>query len=497
MTMRRSARTTSSYILVAAILIIAAMPHAHAVDIRDKDGTNMYFTKLTRAYVPCLAPNDQTTEGIPACSPPVSSACTLKSASVELRTRKGVGIRVRTKIQKLAGPPLCRTGTLTLQLALRVSADDSMCTGGACTFADVTLSKALAPGGGGDFELAEILPPGFEGANLEVLRASIIDPDGIPLATSGIGSAFKANKSSSNLTVARSRCESPNTAGALGPACAPPTVNDPTCDFDAGQLTWGGNTKAIVFIPKVPEVVGPSECRDGIFFVRSTVRITTPRCGGGNVLCTWVDQAVDVPAPSVRGKIKGVLDLTTSGLVGPFTNVEVCEVGLVEPDGDPIAAPGLGYARRLTGAKVTITRRIIALPNDDILRLSATFPSESVDPTVGDGATVRVRDADGVFYDATLPASGWRAAKTFGSWKYRDTTGGSAGIVSASIKGKRSKGVISRFKVALMARNLPLDSADRPSVTLSVSIARPSGQDSVAADTNKICRLSKQRLSCP
>ncbi len=474
---------------------------AHAVDIRDVNNGSLYQVQLTRAYAPCLAPNDQTTDGIPACSPPVTSPCGFGAAAVSVKaSAKEPLAKVRAKIAKLTGPASCTSGVYTLRFTLRATADDPACAGGSCSFRDVTVSKTFdsvsnTRSTDTSFSLAEILPADFPNANLEILGATIADPNGVALATSGLGGAAKARQGKVNLTVADARCESPDTAGVLGPACAPP-FRAGSCDFASATLAWKASKTGVLFTPTVGQIVGPATCRNGTYGVRSTMRITSQRCGaGGDVLCTYVDMPVDVPVEAKHGKLKNGADISASGLQGSLDNVELRDVSLVEPDEQVIATSGIGYARRLFRAKLTIEHEKVADPNDDRLLTGFQFPNAAVDPTVGTGATFALRDADGVFYTVTIPAADWQTKRPR-HWTYRDDGGAIGGVRVATIKAFRQAGRPGGFKVALVAANVPLAAADRPSVTISATIAASDGSGRVTAERNRVCNLRVHSLSC-
>ncbi len=485
-------------LVLAAMVTMVLAPGASAVEIRDASKKAIFETDLTRAYAACLAPNDQTPEGLPACSPPVTSPCNFSSGKVQIQAISGepsVAVSADIRMRPASAP--CISGTYRLQLALRVTADAPTCSGAACTFRDVTVAKAFVltkTKAKLQFDLAEILPAGFSEANLEVLDVAVVDPDGIALAAAGVGRA-KARKGKTNLTVANTPCTAPNATGLLGPACAPP-VRTATCDYDAARLLWIGGSKdlGLRLGARVPRLVGPGACRTGEYRLQSQLRITGVRCTDG-VECTLADVPLDLAVPATRGEIEADVIADASGLVRPFDNVELRELRLIEPTSSPLAAAGVGYALRLTKPNIGIARRALSKPDDDVVRFAAVFPRTTLDPTAGAGASFVLHDADGVFYEATIPAAAWQLAGP-GRWKYKDKLGAIAGIREASIKARRLRASGARYKVALVAKDVALGAATGPSVTLRVTVAQAGGVGEVTAARNKPCRVTAAQLRC-
>ncbi len=482
-----------AFAVVLAGFATAAAP-VRAVEIRDTHKKSLYQAAFTRAYAPCLAPNDQTPEGIPACSPPVSSVCGFKSGHVDVRAISGEPtVMVSSQISKLTGPGPCTTGVYTLRLSLRATADDPACAGGSCTFSDVVVSKPLVRSGKNaakvDFSLADVLPSGFGAANLQILTAAIADPNGVDLATSG------AATGKSNLTVADARCDAPNTAGALGPACAPP-VYEPVCDFEVATLQWHRSKMGAFFMaPRAGAVVGAAPCGTGTYHVDANLRITTARCGDGTVPCTYVDTPISLPATAEKGSLEAKTSIDTTGIVRLLGNVELRDIRLSDPSGAALGATGVGYARRLRKPHVVVARRTLANPTDDALRVDAEFPPAALDPSAGAGVTITVHDSDGVFYAATVPAAAWHDAAPM-HWTFKDKNGAIAGIRRADIHGFNRSHKLAGFKIGFVVAGVALGAADRPSVTLELSVAEAGGAGVVTAARNKVCKLKKTGLTC-
>ncbi len=475
------------------------MGSAFAVEVRDGTKTKpTHGAALVRAYAPCLAPNDQTLDGLPACSPPVSSPCSFSTASVLVTAISGEPtVVVAARASKLSGPGTCRTGVYALQLLVRATSDDPTCLDQTCTFADFTVSHPLGAAGSKSpkikFALEDVLPAEFADSNLEIVAVTLVDPDGTPLATTGLGTASKATRGKSNLTFANARCDTPNTTGALGAACSPP-VHTAACDFGRGLVGWF-NVKdvGVTWLVRLQDLVGPTECREGIYHVRSTARVTGRRCGDGSVSCTLVDRTLAIPVQAHRGKVD-VKELITPGLGLPIDNVELREIGLVEPGGAALGAAGVGYARRLKKPHVAISRHELGDPTDDTFKLDAVFPRAKVDPTTGSGVTVMLSDSDGVGYAATLPAAVWQT-KGPRRWVYKDDTGSIGGIRRAAISGSAAKGHGS-VKVSFKGRGVDLDAVDRPSQTLQVSIAESNAPGVLTAARNRACRVKPKTVVC-
>jgi len=152
-------RTVVASLTIIGLLGMAADASAIPIPARRSisglTGPNTYDTDFTRAYEECTAPNDVSSDGIPACSPPVTSVCEFDFATMRLRpTGIAQTVEVSAKLHGVEGPGLCATGVYTLQLVLRASTDDETCTGGSCTWIDVPLSFAFSlPSPGGNAEV--------------------------------------------------------------------------------------------------------------------------------------------------------------------------------------------------------------------------------------------------------------------------------------------------------------------------------------------------------
>ncbi len=444
----------------------------------------MAFPRLVRAYAPCVVPHDQTIDGLPACSPPVSSPCDFRDAAVRISAPRNDSLdRVTFRPPLRRGSGSCRDGQYSLQFDVRVTADDAACAGGSCTFEDLTLSRSFTPGNSiVNFELAELFPVGFDQANLEIRRVAMIDPDGIPLATTGVREDHSDfSRVESNLTFANDACESPTTTGALGPACAPP-AHAGSCDYDHGTVEWEGRArKGLLWKAEARNLVGGPECADGTYHLQSTLRITTPRCGDGTVPCTLVDVPIDFPIVAKHGRLKG--KRVTPGVSLPRDHVEVRDVRLVEPSGSTLATTGVGHALRLQKTKITVVRGT-ADPNDDALRITTVLPTKKIDP-IPAGVSVTVRDRDGVAYTATIPGNLWQTNRA--GWSYEDHSGSIAGIRRAKIRGA---------KITLAAFGTSLGAADQLSETLEITIGASINGGILDAAQNRSCRVKPSGLHC-
>jgi hypothetical protein len=124
--------------------LASALPIPARRAISGDTGPNTYDTDMTRAYEECTAPNDVSSDGILACSPPVTSVCEFDSATMRIRpTNNTEELELSARLRGVDGPGACKTGIYTLQLVLRASVGDDTCTGGTCTVIDFPLGRSF------------------------------------------------------------------------------------------------------------------------------------------------------------------------------------------------------------------------------------------------------------------------------------------------------------------------------------------------------------------
>ncbi len=120
-------------------LVLASATTAVAVEVRTIESSVLYSMTLKRAYAPCTAPNDVTGGGLPACAPPVTSACTVSTADLHIQRD---GLITLDVFHSLNGESaLCRNGDYHLEVRGRSTfeqPDDPACPSGFCTSPDVT-----------------------------------------------------------------------------------------------------------------------------------------------------------------------------------------------------------------------------------------------------------------------------------------------------------------------------------------------------------------------
>ncbi len=488
--------------VIASLVAMLPTP-AFALEVRHPETAARYATELTRAYVPCVVPNDTTADGIPACSPAVTSSCTFDRGTLDVRPRAAASqTRVDVLIRDVAGPGSCPMGTYTLELALRVTADDPTCSGGQCTFEDVIVSPALSFNPPNDVELVNgvlenLLPGGLTGAHYEILGATIIAPDGLPMAAAGIGTN-DAESVLGTTGAGYAACTAPNTSGTIGNACTP--LDWPSgCDSNHGVLRWRMRVgRGPELSTTFDDLVGPSpDCRNGTYAVVSRARVTTGPCTS-SALCTTVEFPISVDATAKNGKIDDDVLLSTLGVFStPITSMEIHAVEVVDPAGATFATTAVNPVLRLEKPKVTIARGDLLDPNDDQLRLDARFPLVSIDPTENPGVTFTVTDRNGLTYEVTIPGALWQLIEPIGTrWEFVDDAGGIGGVRKVSIKQFKQGGAPAGYKIKLYARDVDLSAADLPGVNLLISIPPPGGFAVTTAQRNRTCKVGGHSLSC-
>ncbi len=483
---------------LAVLTFLLAVSVADAIEIRNPDTLPRYTSDLARAYAPCLAPNDQTADGTAACSPAITSACTFRRGSIEFRS-KGT-IRVDASITDIAGPGTCTTGTYTLELGLRITADDDTCSGGECTSVDQTLAIAFLNDPPNDLDLQadsieSLLSGGLTGSNVNVQHATVIAPDGLPMAAAGID-GDTATSHLASVGTGYQACATPTTAGLLGPACVPswPTA----CDHEAGSMRWrGGGVRGTFLDVEVDDLVGASpSCANGIHSATSLIRVTT-QCVA-STLCTVPDHAVVLPVTAKNGDINaGKIPLSTipAFASSPAASLQVLGNAVFDPDMSLLAAPALNALLRLTKMKVKFQRDLTE-PDADSMRIEAIFPSGAIDPNAPPGTTFTVASRTGTVYTVTIPAGLWQLSAPVGTrWDFEDESGGLNGVRKISIKQAKLDGEPNGYKIKLQAKDTTVTPGSL-GVTLSIAIPIEGGFDTATARHNRTCKSNGRTYHC-
>lgn len=490
-------------LFAAALLVTCGAATARALEVRNPESAPRYSADLTRGYAPCLVPNDQTSDGIPACSPVATSACTFNRGSVDVRPRGNAEqTRLDVVVRDIAGPGTCTSGTYTLQLGLRVTADDPACDGGVCTFEDLVVSQPLDADPPDDLELhilalETFLPGGLTGAHYQVLGATILAPDGLPMAATGMGT----NSAIAILTTSGAGyevCGAPDTSGALGDACSPPTWPS-GCDTNGGNIRWRDrSTRGFQLDVNFSDITGLApECRNGTFTVVTSAQVTTGPCVS-SALCTTVEHAFPIDTTSKNGTIDAAMLQAGFGTITtPVTSVEIHGITMLDAAAETFATSAVSGALRLDKAKVSMALHDLLDPNDDHLRLEGRFPFVAIDPTAVPGVTFTVTDRNGPIYQVTIPNAQWQLVAPIGTrWEFLDPAGGIGGVRKASIKQFSQAGEPAGYKIKLFAKNVDLSAADLPGVNLLISIPPPGGFSQTTAQRNRTCKVGAHSFAC-
>lgn len=499
-----SRRSSRIVLPVLVVLFTSAAPVAALVDVRWAPTIQRWQGDLTRAYLPCLAPNDASSEGVPACTPPVTSICTFDHGDVAFRPRTSAPlVTVSANLEDVGGPGACTTGPYALAVVLRITADDPACAGGLCTFEDQTYTVPLDPRPSSDFEarnvvLDDLIPGDLVNESFAVVSATVIAPDGLPIASTGL-----VGNDATDVTVAMTAghppCTAPDTTGVLGDACSAP-VWPSACDYEGALLRWtyNDNRATLLFRPNVQGLVGVApQCAAGTLESLVVVRVTDDDCTGG-APCTLVDQVVTTPLTLSRGSLSDTVPFPDDlGVVLPATSVEMRQAALVDANGDLLAEAGFGHTGRLADPKVTIAKRDLADPNDDTLKVQATFANAGIDPTDAAGFSLTIGDRLGPIYAVTIPGNLWQLGQPLGTkWTYTNEFGTIGGVRKAQIKAFKSDGQIAGFKVKLQAKDVNLSAAGYPAVNLTMDIANDGTFGSTFAQRNRVCRATTKTLNC-
>lgn len=492
-------------------LVLGVPAAARAVEVRQSETGSLYHAALQRAYAPCLAPNDVSLGGIPACSPPVTSSCPFWDGEVDvtsaIEASPTVSVRVGSGSSR---PPSCPEGPYTLVVTRRatgtpkVAASEGsdptpVCTSGECTFQAVVLEVPLSATNPA-VTTAPLFDEDLIDPNFEILDATVFGTDGLPLATAG-PHRMTGSPVPNNLTVPYAACVTPDPDG-TGIACNSQPWNT-ACDFNVGSIVWA---KTNHFYPPTAHVVlsqltGTSPlCTTGTYQVEAVVRGTLRSCGGPPDfhLCTLVDQNVTLPVVANGHDLDATAVLRLgNAYTDQFVNTQFLAVRVIDPTGQPIAATGVTAVRNLVAPRIGI--------KDDTLRIRATVPIERpnefddvvLDPRLEAGMTLSLTDRNGLVYTVTIPGMLWQLQPPIGSrWTYVDKGGVVAGVRKASIKRVGKAGVATGYAVDLQARGVDLSAADFPGMTLKIAIARPESDQPQRAQLSRTCRVKGTKLTC-
>jgi hypothetical protein len=420
----------------------------------------------------------------------------------------GEALELRASLDNLTGAGLCTTGTYTLQMLLRISTGDETCTGASCTFIDFPFGVAFNPPSHADTDIDQVkiedklhvLAPGLDldDANYEILSARIVDPFGVPMAAAGLGN-HGAKDFYSNLGTTYPECQVPNETSNTGtvPVCAP-IAWTPLCDANAGSVKW--HTPSAGQFELEPELFrlqgSAADCATGAYQFDSTLRITTNDCGGAAVPCTLVDTVVPLSVTPTKADVDDLtIPITASGLTGPLDNIEILHVRVHEPSGALLFSTALTNAWRLVKPSVQIGRKKLDVATDDEIKVQGhMLRVPHIDPNVGAGVTIAVRDHTGPMYTVTIPAGAWEV-RGFGSWRYQDKSAALNGVRTATIKlGPSPDG--GGYAVKLKAKGLDLSAATYPAVDLVITAPNEGGTATVTAKSNRTCKVGTKTLKC-
>ncbi len=493
-------RSPLTGLLALALLLATSIrtTAAFAVEVRQNDAGGRYHAVFGRAYAPCLAPNDVTSNGFPACNPAVTSACGFVSGVLDIESRLFVNPQGHIDLElseENVGPPECQTGTYMLHVAVRVSADDAAaiggpelaCASGQCTFEDTVIVVPLFS----PFFVLPLRDVQEVRSNIEIMGVTVVAPDGLPIAA--IGTDGIDHVLASNLTVPHPQCTAPEPLS--GGLCSVAPWASP-CDYESAALTLGRDPGTFAWEAHATftGVAGSSPlCKSGTHRLQAVVRPTVRACGTppNSAVCTVVDQTLDVPMTARGRELSAPLAIGAFG--GTYVVNQVVSARILDPTGSALAAPGVTSVR--SPSKLLVTRK------RDQLRVKAVIPVTPdelpLDPTLDAGVRVTVSDRSGVFYDVTVPGVRWQLQPPIGSrWDYVDEGGILAGLRTIRIKRVTKAGVTAGYQVDLRARGVDLSAADFPGATVAIRIARPLHVLPFDAQGNRTCRLGIDKLNC-
>jgi hypothetical protein len=506
MTMERKPTARPALSTALILLTLAVSSPVLAVDVRQPDEGSRLRSDLTRAYVPCTAPN-ATVNGLPACSPAVTSPCGFIDGSLALTGADDFNpfilARFRTPFTSLL-PPQCENhDDYVASIGARGSAefeaggDDSPCPSGSCTLADAVTTF--------DADISSFFVilgnrADLKDGNFELFGFSIADRDGLPMAAAGVGAGNLLNYAHgnppaehyvSNLTIPIAPCTS-------GDSCDLPPIASP-CDFDSGEIEWSRDvTSAPQAHVTLRDVAGSSPvCTTGTYQLQATVRVTLKACGTLDApeLCTLADQTLTAPLHMKGRNLDDEVVLRPGDIFAAYLSTEILGVRIVDPTGTPVAATGLGGVERALTPRLGLKGDVLTVRTD----IPNVFIDSVIDPASDPGVTLTVSGRNGIVYAVTIPAERWQLQPPIGSrWDYADRSGLLNGVRKARVKRIVKSGVTTAYAFELKAKGVDLSAADFPGVTVQIDVHRlaPALDDVVRAQSFRTCRGSAGNWKC-
>ena len=477
-----------------AIVALTIVP-GFAAEVRQGTEPAGYHGALTRAYAPCLAPNDATANAQPACNPALTSACQFDPSAATVDVVSSIAreagftvprITVHLGIQP-GGPPACQTGTYRALVGVRATGSpepDRACAAGTCTFEEVVVE---APVGSARLPLPDL---GLGAPSFEITGVTIVAPDGLPMAATGVGGS-EHTALTGNLTVPYPQCSAPEPAG-RGDSCSiGPWLS--ACDYDEGSLAWRTTANGgAVLTTTLVGIAGTSPlCTNGDYEVRAVVRATVSACGPNHTeRCTLPDRTVSMLAPA-RGRALAA-DVTVSlGVSGTQPSLQILATRVLDPTGAAIATMGVTGVTPLTTPRFSVGRRAV--------KLRAVLPVEpdiAIDPTAAP-TTIALTDRNGTVFSVTIPPERWQLQPPLGArWQYTDKLGTIAGVRKILVKRIVDDDVATGFRIDLDAKDVDVSAADFPSLTAHVTIPASDGGGPLVAERSRTCRVKGGKLAC-
>ncbi len=499
--------TPTSIPVLLSLLALAAPLSAAELETRAGDTRTSLSANLTQAYLPCLAPNTVSRNGIPACNPPATSMCSTGDATASIRSSVEF-LPLVTVNGPRRGPGICQTGQYYLDVGVRTTAepmesDEVICTSGLCTFQDI-VNPVFLNNRPTSFNtvnlLVELQNIDLIRANYEISRIAVIAPDGHPIAAAGLGATTRETFAS-NLTVPYEPCSTPDPGGAPY-ACNMVPIYGP-CDFESGRIEWRMSD-----FPRVPLVrlvlngiVGSSPfCTTGFYRVEATVRATMETCGtaADPEACTLVDTPISVwlEADGEDLDALGLVQVGSGLSAGQYRSLEILSTRVYDPTGALVATPGVNQVEALVEPRVDMS--------EDQIRVQAGIPVAfddfAIDPTLDEGFTLTVSDRSGVLFTATIPPERWQLQPPVGArWEYKDKLGVIAGVRKARLRRVIKKDAPPVYQLDLRAKGVPLPSPSFPAVTVAVTVARPAFPGILGPlreQRHRTCTIKGPKLRC-
>ena len=318
----------------ALALVLASASTAMAVEVRTIESPVHLLDDPEARVCACTAPNDVTGGGLPACAPPVTSACNVGTAHLQIQRDSLIMLDVFHSVSGESA--LCRNGDYHLEVRGRSTfepPDDPACPSGFCTSPDVTGCVAA-------LHAPRVFESHHDGRRCSARRPELSDPRrdvDRSRRSSGGGRGRRGSAAADQLPEPERRLSRMHEPRARRRGVRRPALGVP-CDFTSGTVAFPLLSLPSIVV-NVHEISGTSPlCTNGTYQLATRARVTLDGCGPTHDLpCTLPDATYVAPIVVSTPEIQAATAF--AGLNGSLiTSAELLGFQLFDPTGKLFAA---------------------------------------------------------------------------------------------------------------------------------------------------------------